>query len=679
MSAHRRAHRLLAGVVLLLAAFTLGVLWGGRRGTSHQAPPGVSGAAPAPTAAAPTASEVWTCSMHPQVRQPKPGKCPLCGMDLIPATGGDGPADADPRVVRLSAVARALAGVEVVPAERRPVAVTVRLVGKVRYDETRLATITARVPGRVDRLYADVTGTPIRAGEHLAELYSPELIAAQEELLQALKTATSPGMAAAPSLADAIRATLDASREKLRLWGLTPEQIDGIERHGRPLEHLTINAPLSGVVIDKAVVEGAYVETGTRLYTIADLSRLWVVMDAYESDLGFLRYGQAVVFSAEARPGHVFRGRIAFISPTLDAATRTVPVRVNVENPDGRLKPEMFVRAAVYASLDAAGEVARPDLAGKWLCSMHPDVVADAAGPCERCGMPLRRAEDLGHVTATPADDLPLVIPASAPLLTGRRALVYVARPGEEGVFASREVRLGPRAGPYYVVRDGLEPGERVVVAGNFMIDSSLQLEGKPSMMALPADDGAAADGAVDDLSAALAVPGPVAVPPAFQVQLQAVVEALFTVGTALAADSLPDAVAGAAAMGRALSAVDPAALNAPAQAAWRRRDAGLNEAVALLSAATAIEEARRHFETASRLTGVLVSTFGLPPGKTIYRLRCPMAFDNRGAEWLQPDREVRNPYFGAAMLSCGDVAGSLGEAAEGQGGAGGHRHEQDR
>jgi len=677
MTAHRRTRLLLAGAVLLLLAFALGALWGGRRGDSHPAPPAATEAAPAPTAAA-AAAEVWTCSMHPQVRQPKPGKCPICAMDLIPASGGDGPADGDPSVARLSAVARALAGVEVVPAERRPVAVTVRLVGKVRYDETRLATITARVPGRVDRLYADVTGTPIQAGEHLAELYSPELIAAQEELLQALRTASSPDMAAAPSLADAVRATLEASREKLRLWGLTSEQIDGIERHGRPLEHLTLNAPLSGVVIDKAVVEGAYVETGTRLYTIADLSRLWVVMDAYESDLGFLRYGQEVVFSAEAWPGHVFRGRIAFISPTLDAATRTVPVRVNVENPDGRLKPEMFVRAAVHASLDAAGEVARPDLAGKWLCSMHPEVVATAAGSCERCGMPLRRAEDLGHTTATPADELPLVIPASAPLLTGRRALVYVAKPGEEGVFSSREVRLGPRAGPYYVVREGLEPGERVVVAGNFKIDSSLQLEGKPGMMALPADDGAVGAGGADgDLSAALAA-APVEVPSAFQVQLQAVVEALFTVGSALAADSLPEAVAGAAAMARALSAVDSAALSGPALAEWRRREAGLNQAVALLGAATAMEEARRHFEDASRVTGVLVSTFGLPPGKVIYRLRCPMAFDNRGAEWLQPDREVRNPYFGAAMLSCGDVAGSLGQASDGHGGAGGHRHGQD-
>jgi Cu(I)/Ag(I) efflux system membrane fusion protein len=217
---------------------------------------------------------------------------------------------------------------------------------------------------------------------------------------------------------------------------------------------------------------------------VADLSQVWVKLDAYESDLPWIRYGQEVTFTAEAHPGEVFKGWISFIAPTLDARTRTVKVRVNVNNPDDRLKPEMFVRAVVKSHMAQEGKVMDPNMAGKWTCPMHPSVVRDRAGTCDICGMNLVTTESLGYVAAESAGPLPLVIPASAPLITGKRAVVYVKKPDMANpTFEGREIVLGPRAGDYYIVREGLTEGESVVTSGNFKIDSALQIQAKPSMM----------------------------------------------------------------------------------------------------------------------------------------------------------------------------------------------------
>ena len=425
-------------------------------------------------------AEIWTCSMHPQIRQPKPGQCPICGMDLILAANPGAAATAGPREIVFSPEARKLAEVETAPAERRSVVLDVRMAGKIQMDETRVAYIAPRVAGRIDRLYANFIGTPVQKGDHLAEMYSPELVTAQQELLQAAK---SPGAAS----------LLGATRERLRLWGLTPEQIADIERSGQLKDHLTFFAPIGGIVVEKAAREGLYAESGMNLFTVADLAHVWLMLDAYESELASLRYAQEVAFQAEAYPGETFSGKVAFIEPSVDPQTRTVRVRVNVPNADGRLKPGMFVRATVRAILDAEGRVVREDLRGKWISPMHPEVIKDGPGTCDVCGMPLVPAEELGYATSPPSPDAqPLAIPASAPLVTGTRAVVYVALPGKDGAYEGREIVLGPRAGDFYVVREGLAAGEQVVVNGAFKIDSSLQIQGKPSMMA---PEGAAAPG----------------------------------------------------------------------------------------------------------------------------------------------------------------------------------------
>ncbi len=428
-------------------------------------------------------AQKWYCSMHPQIIRDRPGLCPICEMELIPMPENLG-ADSGPRELVVSEAAAKLMDVQTSPVERRFVANEVRMVGKVVYDETRVKHITAWVAGRLDRLYVDFTGTTVRQGDHLVYLYSPELISAQAELLQSVKASRNAAETTSDYLARSVASTLQASREKLRLLGLTPRQIEEIEQSGEPLTHLTIYSPIGGVVIEKKANEGMYVNTGTQIYTVADLSQVWVKLDAYESDLPWIRYGQEVQFVTEAYPGRAFTGRVSFIDPVLDPMTRTVKVRVDVPNADGRLKPEMFVHAVVGSQIARDGKVMDPDLAGKWICPMHPSVVKSEPGTCDVCGMDLVTTESLGYVGADAPAQPPLVIPKTAPLVTGKRAVVYVKKPGTEvPTFEGREVVLGSRAGEYYVVESGLNEGEQVVTNGNFKIDSALQIQAKPSMM----------------------------------------------------------------------------------------------------------------------------------------------------------------------------------------------------
>jgi Cu(I)/Ag(I) efflux system membrane fusion protein len=717
-------------------------------------------AAPAP-AKKPAKVQIWTCSMHPQIRMTKPGNCPICGMKLIPlVTSGDERGSL--RELAISEDAAKLMAIETTLVERRFVTAKVRMVGKIDYDETRISDITAWVPGRLDRLFVDYTGVPVKKGDHMVSLYSPDLLSAQEELLQALKTVSELKNSNVGIVVETANATVEAAREKLRLWGLTADQIKQIEQRGKPDDHMTIYAPEGGIVVNKNAQQGMYVKTGTRIYTIADLSQVWVNLDAYESDLSWLRYGQHVEFTTEAYPGETFAGTISFIHPVLDEATRTVKVRVNVANPDGRLKPGMFVRAIVKAKVATGGRVMDPSLAGKWICPMHPDVVKDGLGTCDVCGMPLVRAESLGFVGAEPdASDKPLVIPTTAALLTGKRAIVYVEKSDQsKPTFEGREIVLGPRAGDYYIVRRGLAEGERVVTKGNFKLDAELQIQAKPSMMTPETVGGerpkgkngepeepqlpplvehqlrevaAAAKSAIEasagtDLAKAqaayrmlrdrtdlvdakqltgearklwreyamligddgevgatlktlteaqplakttanhihamqtklgLKLPAETAklppVSPAFKQQLGGIVDGYLGIQAALAKDD-PAAAKKAAEQGLlALGKVDMELVSGPNHMAWMKLAGELKTLLGAVAKADGIKALRAKFALLSEQVTALVTRFGVPSG-TLYKAWCPMAFDGRGAFWIQPEKDIHNPYFGAAMPSCGEV-----------------------
>jgi Cu(I)/Ag(I) efflux system membrane fusion protein len=590
------------GSLRLVAAGAALFLFGWFVGARNPARSGPAAASGAPDAAVP-----WTCSMHPQIRQPKPGKCPICAMDLIPVTKA-GNLSGGPRQLVMSAAARELARVASVPVERRFVPSPVRLTGKVAFDETRTKTLAARFPARIDRLYVDYTGVGVRRGDHLAHVYSPELLTAQRELVSALQFGSN----------------VETLRDKLRLWGLPDARIREIEERKAPSDRMDIDAPLGGIVMEKHVKEGDYVQTGSALFTIGDLEHLWIRLDAYESDLPWIRFGQPVRFEAEAVPGRVFEGMVAFVAPMVDPVTRTIMVRVNAPNPDLALKPEMFVRAEIQATVAANGRVVAPALAGKWISPMHPEIIRDEPGPCPVCGMALVPASELGYAPADESSRPPLVIPASAVLRTGKRAVVYVELPGaSQPTYEGREIVLGPRAGSHYLVVSGLDEGERVVTEGSFKIDSALQILAKPSLMSL--DDDAPPSLSREDLARLLAP--------------------YLALGSALAGDDEPAARA--------------AARELEAAAAPDSSDPRFRDTARAAAGAASVEDLRRAFDALSRLAVAAAELHG-SPGPALAVAHCPMAFRNQGADWLQAPGDLRNPYFGARMLTCGEIRRTL-------------------
>jgi Cu(I)/Ag(I) efflux system membrane fusion protein len=412
--------------------------------------------------------QIWTCSMHPQVRLPNPGKCPICSMPLIEAAApsSQAPEDGAGSMLELSDHARAMASVETTPVERRKMTREIRVVGKVGYNETALAIITTRVEGYVERLFVDYTGIEVKAGDHLVEIYSPDLLVAQQELLIAMAGQENSSL-------------VESAKRKLLLWGLTQDQVDALVRDRRVSDRITLYSPIEGTVTEKMVVQKAMVKPGEVLYRLANLESVWVYLDLYESELPWIQYGQMVEIQSEAMPGATFSGRVWFINPVLNEETRTVKVLLNIDNTDHKLKPGMYVSAVIRAAILANGKAAATGVEGQWSCPMHPLVLKPAAGPCPVCQMDLVQIP--GAKPATPQDDaLPLTVPVTAVLDSGIRKLVYVEK--SKGQYVPVEIVTGPRTDDAYPVLSGLKEGDRVVTRGNFLLDSQFQIRGLPSL-----------------------------------------------------------------------------------------------------------------------------------------------------------------------------------------------------
>ncbi|GHT07894.1 cation transporter [Bacteroidia bacterium] len=368
-------------------------------------------------------SEVWTCSMHPQIRQDHPGKCPLCAMDLIPlrTVGASGEA-IDPEAIVLSKEAVALANIQTTLVSRSNPVKDLHLYGKIQPDERRSRSQVSHVNGRIEKLFVNFTGETVREGQTLAGVYSPDLQNAQQELLEAAKM-----QPAQPAL-------LEAAREKLRQWKLTGQQIAAIENSGKVSPLIDIVANTGGIVTAKKVEQGDYVSPGSVLFDLADFSSVWAMFDAYEADLPYLKIGDKVEYKLQALPDKTFSGSISFIDPVLDKTSRTAKVRVETANPGLQLKPEMYADALIRTSL-----------------KQHNNEI---------------------------------VIPKSAVLWTGKRSIVYVKQTDSEmPAFKLREIELGTSLGDSYVVLSGITEGEEIVTNGAFTVDASAQLEGKRSMM----------------------------------------------------------------------------------------------------------------------------------------------------------------------------------------------------
>ena len=604
-------------------------------------------------------STTWTCAMHPQVRMPEAGLCPLCAMDLIPMTQSLD--DSESRRLVMSPADQKLAEIETSLVERKFVDAKIRMVGKIEYDETLVRNISSYVPGRIDRLFVNFTGIEVKKGDHLAEIYSPDLLTAQEELIEAARRVGNSGNESSKFLRDSDRRALESAREKLRLLGFSDRQIASIEERGTSQEHMVVTSPLGGIVVHKSLNEGDYVQTGSHIYTVADLSKVWVKLDAYESDLPWIHFGQHVDIQAEAYPGEHFDGIIAFIGPTLDPVTRTVKIRVNVENSDGRLKPGIFVKGTVHSRVASGGRVMDPGLAGKWISPMHPEVVEDGPGDCRVCGMQLIRAEELGYVNSTDDAAKPLVVPASAVMKTGNRAITYISVPeAPNPTFEGREVILGPRAGDYYLVEAGLRAGDRVVTNGNFNIDSALQIQAKPSMLSMEAES----PGLEGDIAT-------------FRIALSPLYEAYLNAQAHLAGDQLAEAQSALEHVGHLLDDIDMTLLENETHDFWMEQIRSLRIVAADFAAASEIAVARESFDEISRVMIDLQSRFGHAGDAPYMEVHCPMAFD-RGASWLQRVGTVANPFYGAEMLDCGTVvtehAPAAGRATGGSAHAG-HNH----
>lgn len=366
--------------------------------------------------------------------------------------------------LHVSAAAQSGAALETAVVERRALRHKLRAVAKVGYNESGLATITSRMEGYVENLFVNFTGVEVKKGDHLVEIYSPDLSVAQRELLIGKSD-------------PADRTLLDAARKKMERWGLLPEQIEEFIRSGKVSDRVTLLAPMGGTVTEKMVVQNSMVKPGEMLYRIANLDSVWLYLDIYEFELGMVRYGQEVTATTESYPGEIFAGRVWFISPVLSEETRTVKVTVSLENKNRRLKPGMFVSAGIDVPLLADGSAAPSGVEGKWTCPMHPHVLLDAPGKCPECAMPLVQIP--GEAKPTQEALIP-AIPVSAVLDSGTRKLVHV----QTGLdtYKPLEVKLGPRTGEYYPVLGGLKEGDRVVVRGNFLLDSQFQIAGLPSL-----------------------------------------------------------------------------------------------------------------------------------------------------------------------------------------------------
>ncbi len=550
-------------------------------------------------------SDVWTCSMHPQIRQNEPGSCPICGMDLIPLENDNGNG-IDPMAISMSPTAMQMANVVTAVVGAESATKTIRLNGKVQEDERLIFSQTTHFPGRIENLSVNFTGEYVRNGSTVASLYSPQLVTAQEELFEAYKIRESQ-----PNI-------YKAAREKLKNWKLTENQIDQILASGEAMDQFPVLADKSGNVMSKKVNLGDYVNRGQALYEIANLSRVWVQFDVYENDLPWINQGDSIQFSISSLPGQNFKGKIDYIDPVIDPKTRVTKARVVVQNDHQKLKPQMFATGEVKANLS--------------------------------------RTEDQ------------LTVPKSAVMWTGKRSLVYVKLQSDQGLhFKMREVTLGPALGDAYVIEKGLESGEEIAINGTFSIDAAAQLAGKPSMMHPDVISTAYQGHKHGDMIENTEKPSghgtglevntseqKYASPETFQNQLKAVFDAYLPVKDALVESDIEEASQKADLLLDALNRVEMTSLNGESHSEWMKDLSILTSATSGIIDEEDLAKARQLLSPLSDQLFHTLQKFEVPV--TGYRQYCPMAFDFAGAFWLSDSEQILNPYFGDAMLTCGNV-----------------------
>ena len=554
---------------------------------------------------------IWTCAMHPQIRMDRPGQCPICGMDLIPLQNSN--AEIDDQAIEISESAMKLAEVQTSIVNIGDALKEVFLYGKIQPDEKLLQSQTAHIPGRIEKLNINVTGEMVKKGQLIAQIYSPELITAQKELIEAI------------TLSHKYPEVLEAAREKLRNWKLSDLQIKNLETSASITSTFDIFSNTSGIVSSRKVNEGDYISKGAVLFDVMDLSKVWAVFDAYESDLPWISLGQKIEFTTQAVPGKSFNGKISFIDPVINPVTRIARIRLEINNTGLQLKPDLFINGILKSDKQNTGQK--------------------------------------------------LIIPQSAVLWTGPRSVVYVKIPGVENPsFKMREITLGAAMKDSYIVLDGLKSGEEIVTNGTFSVDAAAQLSGKPSMMnqkagktaTIPGMDMSGGDAKSNNStkngqtgSKTTELPSKPVVSKDFTMQLSALFDQYLVLKNAFVQSDEKGVKQAAQKVQQSLSNVDMKLLTADAHVQWMNIIGILDKQIKVIASDTGIEDQRTAFSTFNNQFYKAVKSFGLI-GKTVYYQFCPMANNAKGAYWLSETKDIRNPYYGEAMLTCGETRETL-------------------
>ncbi|MEX2380688.1 MAG: efflux RND transporter periplasmic adaptor subunit, partial [Vicingaceae bacterium] len=525
-------------------------------------------------------SEIWTCSMHPQVRKKEAGDCPICGMELIPLESEE--SNLDPEAISMSPTAMQLAQVQTMFVKKGSLEKNIRLNGKVQADERLQYTQSSHIPGRIEKLTVNFVGEFVSQGQVIAYVYSPDLVTAQEELFEAKK------------VQDTHPELLRSSKEKLKNWKLTDSQIEKILSSNQAIERFPILANVSGFVTQKLVKLGDYVKQGGPLYEITDLSKVWLLFDIYESDMEWIEKGDSVFYSIKSIPGETFRGEISYIDPVIDSKNRVAQARVEVKNSKLKLKPEMFASATVKSDLSSSKDQ--------------------------------------------------IVVPKTAVMWTGKRSLVYVMEKSPQTIaFKMREVRLGAELGERYVIESGLHEGEEIAVKGTFSIDAAAQLAGKPSMMNPEGGQKVSGHdhrkGMVYEHEDPSLSKEKIAVSEAAQKALASLYQSYFELKDALVADDIVGAKNAATQMGEGLDEVNMDEFKGEAHTKWMDISKDLKFLIEQAEKGEDIEKVRANFFTISKRLINVAELFD-PMGDTIYVLHCPMANSNKGADWLSLEKE---------------------------------------
>ena len=542
-------------------------------------------------------NEIWSCAMHPQIMRVEAGDCPICGMDLISLETPTDGLSADQ--FKLTANAMALANIEtsIVGFGKNDLN-AIKLSGKITENEEANIVQVSYFSGRIETLNISFTGEEVFKGQLLATIYSPELYAAQQELITAL------------SLKSTQPEIYKAVRTKLKLWKLSEIQIKQIETLGKVQQFFPIYATVSGTVSEKLVAQGEVVKKGQPLFKIINLNTVWANFDVYENQINRFKKGQEIAVTTNAYPSKIYKGTVDFIGPILNSNTRTVTLRVVLSNKKGMFKPGMFVE----------GEI-------KTINSKATEVIA---------------------------------IPSSAVLWTGKRSVVYLKATINESVFEIREITLGNKNGSTYEVLSGLNTGDEIVTNGTFTVDAAAQLQGKKSMMnkkggvSMTGHEGhIAMNGSVNKVPKNNSVG--LDVSKEFQHQLKEVLNEYIALKDAFVKEESNNIISQSEKIGAILSKVDMKLLeNKEAQTFWMSLEKQLRVAVSSILKTTAIKEQRNHFKQVSASLIEAVKVFGI--NEKVFVAFCPMADSNKGAYWLSKEEKVINPYFGNAMLTCGEI-----------------------